>query len=341
LKRAPAPLAIVPPPRAELAKTLPLVERAAAYVEANLSAKTRKDYAHDWSMFEGWCAARALDSAAAGDESIALYLAWMADQKHAPSSIERAWHGIYHKLRQADPSAQKGDLCRKVIRGIRRSSTHRKRAKKSLVADDVGRLLPHCGEGPLGVRNRALLLVGFAGGFRRSELAALDLGDLSFTEQGVRIALRRSKTDQEGKGHQKGLARSAGSRCPVAALLAWLDYLDPRIDGTEKDPEQPHLIKVAQPVFPAMDRWGHIYPRRITPVVVANVVKAACRGAGFSVAEYGAHSLRAGFVTQAALLHKSLDAIMRQTGHRSVEQVLGYIRHATVFDENASDGILD
>jgi integrase len=333
----------LPSPKTQSAEGLASIERAAAYIDANLSAKTRADYAHDWKMFEGWCTAYGHNAAAADDAGIAVYLAWMADQKQAPSSIERAWHGIYWKLRQFIPDTHKGDLCRKVLRGIRRTSAHRSRRKASLVADDVGRLLPHCGAGLIGLRNRALLLVGFAGGFRRSELARLDVGDLQFREEGVRIALRRSKTDQEGRGMEKGLVRSRRrERCPVAALLAWLEQLSPRIDGTERSStEQQHLIKVAQPVFPAMDRWGHIHPRRITPRMVAHVVKAACRRAGLDAANYAGHSLRAGLVTQAALSHKSLDAIMRQTGHRSVDQVMEYIRHATIFDENASEGLLD
>lgn len=343
-RRAPASTtaaAIVPASNDSLDRTIS-VERAASYIDANLSAKTRKDYAHDWTMFERWCAARALSAPSADDAGIAVYLAWMADDGYAPASIERAWQGIIAHMRTYDPSWQKGKLSAQVLRGIRRTSTHKTHAKRSLVADDVGRLLQHCGEGLLGVRNRALLLVGFAGGFRRSELAALDIGDLAFSEEGVRIRLGRTKTDQEARGQEKGLARSRRpERCPVAALLAWLDHLDHRIHGTELAPEQQRLIKVAQPVFPALDRWGHIYPRRITPAMVLHVVKVACRRAGLEPTEYGAHSLRAGLVTQAALSHKSLDSIMRQTGHRSVDQVMGYIRHATVFSENASEGLLD
>ena len=330
-----------------IAPSTDLAARAAAYVEANLTAKTRADYAQDWKMFERWCAPRGFEAASARDELVAVYLAWMADQGRAPATIERAWQGLYVRLRELDPDARKGEICRKVLRGIRRTSTHKTRAKAPLLAGDLVALLEHVGTGIVGLRNRAMLLVGFAGGFRRSELAALTLEDVAFAPEGLRIALGRSKTDQEGRGMEKGLARGRAPLCPVAALSAWIDQLNSAAsaptDGTEQPDSSASLDakSIDKPLFPALDRWGHIFPRPITPVCVANVLKVACRRAGLDARIYGAHSLRAGFVTQAALHHKSLDSIMRQTGHRSLDQLLGYIRHAQVFTENASEGLFE
>jgi site-specific recombinase XerD len=325
-----------------------LIERAAAYVEANVTESTRKSYAQDWKMFERWCRARDLNPDHADDAGVAVYLAWMADQGYAPASIERAWVGVYVSIRVRNPDAHKGELCRRVLRGIRRTSTYKTKEKRPLVAGELAALLDHVGGGALGLRNRALLLVGFAGGFRRSELVALDLEDLAFSAEGLRVRLRRSKTDQEGRGQEKGLARARGELCPVQALSHWLDYLNAqKVQTTEQRPElatedqDGSKVQKNAPVFPAMDRWGHLLGRRITPVCVANVLKTACRRAGIDVAAYGAHSLRAGFVTEAATRRKPLDAIMRQTGHKSVEQLLTYIRHAQVFQENASEGIFD
>lgn len=300
------------------------VSRAAAYARSQRTASTTKSYAHDWTQFERWCRARAIDPESADDGAVAVYLAWMADEGHAPASIERAWHGVYHHL-----GTVKGDLCRRVLRGIRRNTTHLSGRKRPLVAGELAALLPHMGLGFIGMRNRAMLLCGFAGGFRRSELTKLTRADLEFSPEGVRVTVRRSKTDQQAQGQQKGIARAHGAVCAVSALEAWISHLD----ACGIAPEAP--------LFPAMNRWGAIFDRPLTPVCVLLALKTALRRAGFELGPYGAHSLRAGFVTQATLNRKPLDAIMRQTGHKSVEQLLEYIRHAQVFTENASDGLFD
>jgi integrase len=324
-----------------------LAERAAAYVEANLSPATRRAYAQDWASFERWCVERDCKPEDADDAGVAVYLAWLADEGRAPASIERAWIGIFAHLCALNPDTQKGKLCRQVLRGIRRTSLHRNGAKRPLLAADLAELLAVLGDGSgLAMRNRALLLVGFAGGFRRSELAALDVGDLAFSAKGLRVRLRRSKTNQEGALEEKGLFRGKGALCPVAALARWLSHLNAQLLQTPEQtaselPPETWTLDQGQPVFPACDRWGHIFPRRITPVCVLHVLRNAARRAGLDASAYGAHSLRAGFVTEAALRRKPLDAIMRQTGHRSLDQVLAYIRHAHVFAENASEGLLD
>ena len=301
------------------------VERVEAYARSVLSENTKKAYAHDLLQFGRWCERRGMPRFHEGDEVdgvLSVYLASMADAKKAPATIDRALRGILHGNRM-----QAGPLCRAVLRGIRRRSTHVSRQKTALTAADMRLLLEHCGEGNIAIRNRAILLLGFAGGFRRSELAALDVADVTFTGEGMRVLVRRGKTDQEGRGLEKGIPRALGGACPVVALRS---YVEPR----PKSITTPAL-------FLAMNRWGHWYPRRLTPAQVGRIVQNACRSAGMSYAEYGGHSLRAGFVTSAAVLHKSLESIMRMTGHRSMSQVLKYVRHATIFEENAGDGLLD
>jgi integrase len=311
------------------------VDRARAYAHAATADNTRKAYGWAWDQFCKWCASRRIDVALADDAGVAVYLAWLAGKDYAPTTVRMAFSAIASRLgwtRGARPAA-----CAQVLRGIFRTSSHKTGAKRALTANELDALLQHVGPaGPLAVRNRALLLVGWAGAFRRSELASLDVGDVSFTPEGMRIMVRRSKVDQEGAGFEKGILSSrTGSRCPVEALRAWLAFLPPTTEGEKGEGAR------SRPLFVAVGRWGHVQPYRITPRVVERLVHSACRGAGMPAGEFAGHSLRAGFVTEAALHAKSLDSIMRTTGHRSVAQVLRYVRHASIFTENAGEGLLD
>lgn len=173
-----------------------------------------------------------------------------------------------------------------------------------------------------GVRDRALLLAGFALAARRSELVALRVSDLEETPEGFRVTVRRSKTDQEARGTTRALPYGSDPEtCPVRALSAWL-----AMAGITEGP-----------VFRAVDRWGHVADRALTGQAVALIVKSAAAGAGLEPDKYSGHSLRAGFCTTAAARGASERAIARQTGHAPNSTVLrSYIRHATVFTDNAA-----
>ena len=138
-------------------------------------------------------------------------------------------------------------------------------------------------EGLAGLRDRALLLLGFAGAFRRSELVDVDVGDIAETETGLLVTIRGSKTDQERQGVTIAIARG-DIACPVKALRAWLDAA-----GIE-----------AGPIFRPIDRHGNLLPSRLTAQSVANIVKAYAARAGFDASTFSGHSLRSGFLTSAA-----------------------------------------
>lgn len=177
----------------------------------------------------------------------------------------------------------------------------------------------------LGARDRALLLVGFAGAFRRSELVGLDLSDLEWRSEGVVITLRRSKTDQEGAGNRKGLAFGRHPEtCPVRALSTWLEAAS-IVEG---------------PIFRGVNRHGELLPGRLTDRQVARMVKKRAAEAGIAHTEaLAGHSLRAGLATSAAMAGVSERDIMRQTGHRSVGMVRRYIREGELFRGNASASV--
>ena len=166
-------------------------------------------------------------------------------------------------------------------------------------------------EGLKGVRDRALLLVGFAGAFRRSELVSLDVDDLDFTEEGLVVTLRRSKTDQEGEGRRVGVPFGSNpTTCPVRSMKAWLEA-SAITDG---------------PVFRSVNRHGQLQAQRLTSQSVALVVKRYAEVCGLDRHAFAGHSLRAGFATVAARNGANERSIMNQTGHKSLTIVRRYIR---------------
>jgi site-specific recombinase XerD len=174
-----------------------------------------------------------------------------------------------------------------------------------------------------GLRDRALLLLGFAGAFRRSELVALDLIDMEFCDGGLRVTIRRSKTDQECIGAT--IAIVAGSIvCPVKAVQAWLGAAGITIG----------------PVFRPIGKGGRVGGARLSDGAVANIVKAAARRVGLNAADFSGHSLRSGFLTSAASRGASIFKMMDVSRHKSVDTLRGYVRDADLFKDHAGAGLL-
>ena len=183
------------------------------------------------------------------------------------------------------------------------------------------------------VRDRAMLLLGFASGMRRSELVSLDVGDLAFVEEGVDVFLRRSKTDPEGEGRVIGIPYGRQSEtCPVVALRRWIG-----IAGLSKsDPLFPRLVPSGRPSGRPRKNVGRIRPGRLSAQGVARVVQRAASRAGLDAAAVAGHSLRSGFATEAAAQGAPEHAIMRQTGHRSLAMLRRYIREGDRYRDNAA-----
>ncbi len=203
-----------------------------------------------------------------------------------------------------------------TLKGIRRRLGTAQKAKTPLLTADLLQVLAHLSPDLAGTRDRALLLVGYAGAFRRSELAGLAVQDLAWVEEGAVLTLARSKTDQQGQGRQVAIPHGAhAATCPVRALRRWI--------------EQAALTE--GPLFRPVDRHGQLRAGRLHADAVGAIVKRALGRAGFAVEQYGGHSLRAGFATQAARNGATAFDIMRQTGHRSVQTVSRYVREAQLF----------
>ncbi|MEL6614593.1 MAG: site-specific integrase [Bacteroidota bacterium] len=183
-------------------------------------------------------------------------------------------------------------------------------------------------------RDKALMLVGFAAALRRSELAGLQRENLSFTPDGLRVRVARSKSDQEGAGQVVGVAYGERAEtCPVRALRSYLGAASSALDV------QGRPSPLSGPVFRKVDRWGRLGAKAITGRAVANVVKHYAAAAGLNPALYSGHSLRAGFATTAARAGKPDRAIQKQTRHKSTAMLAEYVREGELFDDNASEGI--
>jgi site-specific recombinase XerD len=209
------------------------------------------------------------------------------------------------------------------MRGIRRSQGAAATQKAPATAERIAAMLAAIPAATLaGKRDRALLLLGFAGAFRRAELVALELADLAFEAEGLRIRIRRSKADQEGRGQEIAIPHGTKLR-PVAAVQDWLEAA--RIE--------------AGPVFRRIDRHGRLLGP-LTAQSVALIVKRHAQAAGLDASLFAGHSLRAGFLTSAAETGADVLAMMEVSRHRRVETLQGYVRRANLFKRHAGQGFL-
>jgi integrase len=305
----------------ELAYLDPLAKQARRFIEAAKAESTRRAYRSDWRHFETWCQSRGLEFLPARPETVTLYVTALAAD-HKPATLTRKLTSIT-KAHQAaglpSPATMQHAVVSEAMKGIRRALGTAQPGKEPLLTADLVSMLEGLDDGLLGLRDRALLLVGFAGGFRRSELANLNAGDITETEDGLVIRVRRSKTDPEGKGATVALPHgSAAATCPVRSFRAWIAA----------------AAITTGPVFRAVDRHGRVAPGRLDPGSIARVVKRAAGTAGLDPAVYAGHSLRAGFATQAFLNGVAEVSIMRQTRHKSLNTLRKYIRDRSLFRDN-------
>jgi integrase len=296
-------------------------EAAREFIDQAKAPNTVRAYRSDWRDFSEWCAARGLEPLPALPQAVVLYLSELAGRCKT-ATITRRVSAISQAHQMAGLDSPAGAAAvRAVMAGIRRAKGTAPATKAPALTDDIRVMVASLAGGLLGVRDRALLLVGFAGAFRRSELVALDVRDAEVTRDGLVLTLRRSKTDQEGQGRKIGIPfGSDPSTCPVRALQAWLEA-----SGIAEGP-----------VFRPVNRHGQLQPGRLSANAVALVVKRHAAAAGLDPAKYAGHSLRAGLATAAAIGGASERSIMAQTGHRSVNMVRRYIRDGNLFRENAA-----
>lgn len=291
------------------------------FIRASKAENTLRGYQSDWREFCAWCAGHEVYPLPAAAETVAAYIAECAGHLK-PGSIQRRLNAIAeaHKAAGLESPAGAG-MVKNTMKGIRRTKGTAPVQKSPTLTDDIRAMVDAADSGLIGVRDRALVLLGFAGAFRRSELVALDIEDCTFGKDGLTVTLRRSKTDQQAVGRKIGIPYGSNpATCPVRIVQAWLE-----LGGIS-----------AGPLFRSISRHGQVRFGRLSPIDVARVVKKLADRAGLDAAKYAGHSLRAGHATSAAIAGASERSIMNQTGHRSVQMVRRYIRDGSLFRENSA-----
>jgi site-specific recombinase XerD len=307
-----------------------LVEQAARFLEAAKANSTRQAYARDWNDFRLFTGRHSLPFLPTTPEVVALYISDLATRLSV-STIRRRMSAITNAHKEAGfsnspASPRQSYLVREVLAGIRRSLGTAQHGVSPLLISDIRKIVAATPDRLLlGLRDRALVLVGFSGAFRRSELATLlAVDDLDFTDHGLYIRMRRSKTDQEGQG--RTVAMPTGEHpetCPIRALRTWLDAAG----------------ITTGPVFRSVNRHGQVAEHALSPRSVSKILKRAAVRAGIDSAPIAGHSLRAGMVTQAAMNGVEEREIAKTTGHHSVGMLRRYIRDGRAFGASAHLGL--
>lgn len=294
-------------------------ERVTDFLRDSLAPNSRRAYASDLERYLAWGG-----TIPASSDLIAEYLAAHADT-HATSTLTRWLTSIAKAHRAAgvhDPT--KSELVHSVLRGIRRRRHCAPLQAKPLLRDDLLMVLAAAGDSLKDQRDRALLLIGFAGGFRRSELVGLDHDDVEPVKQGLVLHIRRSKIDQVGRGRKIGVPHARGRHCPVLAVEQWL-----ATSGI-----------IAGPLFRPINRHGHLRASRLSGEAVSIIIRERLFAVGIDPDGYSGHSLRAGFATSAAQAGISSWKIRQQTGHASDAMLARYIRQGELFLDNAAGALL-
>jgi len=322
-----------------LAASLKGAEALASHVHA---ANTTRAYKHAWKAFVAWCKTRGVPSLPADPGHVALYAMDCGEGRagtHRPQSIDvylaaiRARHVAAGHASPCDHPA-----VATAMRALRRKYGTRPKKKSPAVVDVLRRLVEATrGESATHpnvlVRDRAMLLVGFAGALRRSELVALDWRDIVARDGGLLVTIRRSKTDQAGAGRTVHVHAGSGHVDPVSALETWRAALHD-LGYDRSGPGGPDSGAVF--VSLSANSWLH----RLAPENAARVVKRYVELAGLDPADYAAHSLRSGFATSAARAGKSLDKIRAQTRHASLDMLAEYLADEVPWDDDAGKGLL-
>jgi site-specific recombinase XerD len=305
-----------------------LIEQAVKFLEAAKARSTRQAYARDWNDFRLFTERHSFPFLPSTPEVVALYIADLASRLSV-STIRRRMAAITNAHKEAGfptspASPRQHFVVREVLSGIKRSLGTAQHGVDPLLVDDIRKIVA-ASDGLLGLRDRALVLVGFSGAFRRSELTTLlEVADLDFTDHGLYIRMRRSKTDQEGQGRTVAMPKGEHPEtCPIHALQTWLDA----------------AAITAGPVFRSVNRHGQVAEHALSPRSVAKILKRAAARAGINATSIAGHSLRAGMVTQAAINGAEEREIAKTTGHHSVGMVRRYIRDGRAFSASAQLGL--
>ncbi len=308
---------------------------AKEYIISSLAENTLRNYAVDVKIFRLWCEGRGLDYLPATPATVANFLAAEA-KKEEPvlkvSTIKRRAAAIryVHKMADLDILPTDSAIVKKTIKGIMREKLVAPNKKASATDDIAQRMVDQIDTSTLtGLRDRALLLLGFAGAFRRSELVAVRIEDLEMHPRGMKIFIRKSKTDQIGKGRKKPIIRGE-YYCPVQAVHDWLEAAE-ITEGF---------------IFRRIDKSGQLRPSHndpkkpdLTAQMVALIVKKYAVQIGLNPDFFAGHSLRRGFITSGVRKGKKLEKLIEVT-HQTLPTLMNYYEDINQFEDHAGEGLL-
>jgi len=305
-----------PPRKTPTARAAMALAKSQAYQDAADAPATLKAYAADLANYSAWCDKNGLLAMPATPQVVGAYLA-AAGEGYAGPTLRRRVAAIARACGVAGaPLDTKHPAIRETLRGIARAHGSPARRAAALTTAEIRKLSRACGPDLAGARDRALLLIGFAGALRRSELVGLDIAHIAWTDEGLKLSIVRSKTDKQGEGAEISLSWGRNEEtCPVTALRAWLD-----------------LGKItAGPLFRKVARGSKVADARLSPDAVRQILlkRAALAGVKGTVAEaISPHGLRAGFVTTAYRNGVPDEEIMGHTRHRSLTVMRSYVRRS-------------
>jgi site-specific recombinase XerD len=303
-----------------------LREETVGRIEGSIAESTRRAYETDWAIFTGWCAQHEIHPLPADPRAVAAFITDLELHGAKVATIERKLTSISVRHREAGfDSPRKSILVEKALKGIRRNIGTAQVKKTPTRTEDLRALVATLDTSRLiGLRDRALLVIGFAGAFRRSELVAFDVAHFEERGRWLNALVVKSKTDQEAKGQKVVMAAGDdAATCPLRALRDWRTAADVH-DGA---------------VFRPVTKGGVVKPTRLSPRAVARVVKRTAEAAGMDPATYAGHSLRSGFITSAAEADQLERHIMRHSRHQSVKTVRGYMDEHELTIDNPSAAV--
>ena len=306
-----------------------LQEETLLNLKSSKAINTIRAYKSDYKDFGLFCAQNGFKSLPADPKIVSLYLTHLSTKDVKISTLKRRLVsiGVIHKLKGHYLDTKHPSIIENIM-GIKRRKGSIQKGKKPLLINNLKQIIDvidsHNNEEIKKFRDRSLILIGFSGGFRRNEIVSLDYEDLDFVGEGLKINLKRSKTDQFGEGAVKGLPYFDNSQyCPVLSLKKWIEVSN---------------IKYG-PLFRRFAKGSKLTENRLTDQTVALLIKEYLKLAGIDSKNYSGHSLRSGFATSAAESGAEERSIMAMTGHKSTEMVRRYIKEANLFKNNALNKI--
>lgn len=306
-----------------------LQEETLVNLKHSKANNTIRAYKSDFNNFNLFCTQNGFNPLPTSPKIVSLYLTNLSKNDVKMSTLKRRLVsiGVIHKLK-GHYLDTKHPLIVENIMGIKRRKGSIQRGKKPLLINNLKKIINLIDELKIEeikkLRDRSIILVGFSGGFRRNEIVSLDYEDLDFVQEGLKINLRRSKTDQFGEGSVKGIPYFENSKyCPVVSILKWIE-----------------ISKInSGALFRRFIKGSKLSENRLTDQTVALIIKEYLKLAGIENTNYSGHSLRSGFATSAAEAGAEERSIMEMTGHKSTEMVRRYIKEANLFKNNALNKI--